>query len=659
VFTLPAGDASRRWRLAAWTGPSDRLDSFLASRRQPVETGGDIRQGGRGRWKESVVTQVKTAPDTSAYVFDRLPLPMPNPWRRNVRVADVDFFDDGRAAVVTFDGDVWLISGVSSASDSLTWSRFASGLYEPLSLSIVGGEIFVFGREGIVRLHDLNNDGEADFYESFCDRIIQSIESREWAMDMVPRPEGGFYVAKGAALDAGPRTSDPVAEGFRAGSAHGGAVIEVSPDGEDVRVFASGFRQPFLGIHPKTGLLTASDQQGNFVPATPIYVVEEGGYYGVPASAHLNEPLPPPARPLTWIPHSADPSAAGQAWATGDGLGPLSGALIHFSYGLPGLFRAYVDSTGGVLQGAVSPLPGARDIPAMKGAVHPHDGLLYVAGFQIWQSRAANVSGLLRMRYTGLPSAVPTLVRAGEQGIVLRFDTELDLDAAQLPSNYWMRQWNYHRSPEYGSGHFRSDGAPGEEALGIAAAYASHDRKAVLLVAPGLDTLMQVRVDFDLKAASGERLQNAVFASMHEVRTLDLAEHGFPDVPWRRVAADFADAITVSDTSASSTEATAVFGRHLFHEIGCVGCHSIDAETSPGIAPNLGGLMDNERRLADGRRVVADSAYVVRSILDPSADVVEGYPANMPSYEGVLGDVEVASLLLFIRSLGGRDESRR
>jgi hypothetical protein len=31
----------------------------------------------------------------------------------------------------------------------------------------------------------------------------------------------------------------------------------------------------------------------------------------------------------------------------------------------------------------------------------------------------------------------------------------------------------------------------------------------------------------------------------------------------------------------------------------------------------------------------------------------------MPSYEGVLGDVEVASLLLFIRSLGGRDESRR
>jgi mono/diheme cytochrome c family protein len=170
---------------------------------------------------------------------------------------------------------------------------------------------------------------------------------------------------------------------------------------------------------------------------------------------------------------------------------------------------------------------------------------------------------------------------------------------------------------------------------------------------------MQVRVDFDLKAASGERLQNAVFASMHEVRTLDLAEHGFPDVPWRRVAADFADAITVSDTSASSTEATAVFGRHLFHEIGCVGCHSIDADAPPGIAPNLGGLMDNERRLADGRRLVADSAYVVRSILDPSADVVEGYPANMPSYEGVLGDVEVTSLLLFIRSLSDRDERGR
>jgi hypothetical protein len=43
-----------------------------------------------------VMTQVETAPDTSAYVFDRLPRSMPNPSRRNVRVADVDFFDDGR-----------------------------------------------------------------------------------------------------------------------------------------------------------------------------------------------------------------------------------------------------------------------------------------------------------------------------------------------------------------------------------------------------------------------------------------------------------------------------------------------------------------------------------------------------------------------------------
>src|SRR5699024_10035851 len=116
----------------------------------------------------------------------------------------------------------------------LEWSRFASGLYEPMSIEIVDETIYVFGKEGIVRLHDLNKDGVADFYENFCNKIEQSLNSREWASDMVLAPEGGFYIAKGGI----------------GGSSQRGTVMKVSVDGRHVETLATGLRGPYIGVHP-------------------------------------------------------------------------------------------------------------------------------------------------------------------------------------------------------------------------------------------------------------------------------------------------------------------------------------------------------------------------------------------------------------------------
>ena len=55
---------------------------------------------------------------------------------------------------------------------------------------------------------------------------------------------------------------------------------------------------------------TSSDQQGNFVPATPVYLLRDGGYYNVPPTAHgadTTAGLPP----VVWIPHEVDASGAG------------------------------------------------------------------------------------------------------------------------------------------------------------------------------------------------------------------------------------------------------------------------------------------------------------------------------------------------------------
>ena len=106
--------------------------------------------------------------DQNAYVVDRIGIPFNNQYEPRMRIGAFDFFDDGNtAAVCTWDGDVWIVSGIDDDLQNLQWKRFATGLHEPLGLKIVDGKIYTVGDNQITRFHDLNNDGEADFLENF------------------------------------------------------------------------------------------------------------------------------------------------------------------------------------------------------------------------------------------------------------------------------------------------------------------------------------------------------------------------------------------------------------------------------------------------------------------------------------------------------------
>ena len=113
--------------------------------------------GGSARWPDTITTQGMPASNasTDAYVVDRLALPDHNPWKRQVRPTSLCFYPDGRAAVVTFDGDIWQVSGIDRELKNLTWKRIASGLNEPQSIHFYDGFLYVFTRNGIVRLRDL------------------------------------------------------------------------------------------------------------------------------------------------------------------------------------------------------------------------------------------------------------------------------------------------------------------------------------------------------------------------------------------------------------------------------------------------------------------------------------------------------------------------
>ncbi|HLY74365.1 MAG TPA: DUF6797 domain-containing protein, partial [Planctomycetota bacterium] len=127
-----------------------------------------LTKGGLPRWPESIETRGILSKEKGPYVTDVLTLPEKNPWKAKLRVGGIDFFSDmTRAAICTWDGDVWIVSGIDAGLEKLTWKRFATGLYQPLGLRIVNDEIYTVGHDQITKLHDLNNDGEADYYENF------------------------------------------------------------------------------------------------------------------------------------------------------------------------------------------------------------------------------------------------------------------------------------------------------------------------------------------------------------------------------------------------------------------------------------------------------------------------------------------------------------
>ena len=93
-------------------------------------------------------------------------------------------------------------------------------------------------------------------------------------------------------------------------------------------------------------------------------------------------------------------------------------------------------------------------------------------------------------------------------------------------------------------------------------------------------------------------------------------------------------------------------GAQLFQEKGCKACHSIDG--APGLGPTVKGLFGKTVTvLTDGkeRTIAADEIYLRKSLLEPNADIVKGFPPIMPSQKGLLADQELDALISYLKEL--------
>ena len=90
-------------------------------------------------------------------------------------------------------------------------------------------------------------------------------------------------------------------------------------------------------------------------------------------------------------------------------------------------------------------------------------------------------------------------------------------------------------------------------------------------------------------------------------------------------------------------------GREVAEKRGCLSCHTLDGQ--PHLGPTWRGLWGRTVTLTTGEKVVADEAYLTRSMMDPMVQIVQSFGPIMPTYQGLLDPAEVGALLELIRSL--------
>ncbi|MCA9063129.1 MAG: c-type cytochrome [Planctomycetaceae bacterium] len=503
--TLIAGEGSISFRFA---GASERpvhvvLDSKSADAPSTAvgkaATPKELTLPGPGQWTNRTVTTVgQRGSEEDAFAIDTLTIPYvdANPFGTPMRLAGVGVMPDRRIVVSTLQGDVWMISGADGDLSQLRWQRYAAGLYQPLGLVIQNGNVILVGKDQLTRLHDQNDDGEADYYECVTNRY-PTTGGHDFATDLHQDQDGRLYWAVGSG-DYGLARLEP---------------------GSQPESLGNGLRNSNgVGVSPDGNVVLASVQEGSWTAATAIFDTLNGNFYGHggPRDGHGRQGYD---MPLCFLPRGIDNSAGGITFLPDDDrLGPLSGQILGSSYGYCNSYVILREVVNGKAQGGIVPLPGEYLSGACRYAFNPHDGCIYVAGTEGWQSYATENGCLHRLRYTHKPLPLPTKVEARQNGLLVHLNEDVDPSSVQL-KNVFCQQWNYLYSGAYGSPEYsaKDPARQGHDHVPVESVHLLPDRRTVFLEIPQLHPVMQFHLHLKLRSPDGRDIVPDAYLSIYEL----------------------------------------------------------------------------------------------------------------------------------------------
>lgn len=552
---------------------------------------------------------------------------------REIRPTDIAIKDIDTAYVVTFDGDLWKVTGLKT-HQNLIWKRVASGLHEPQSIAIKNDNLFSFTRNGLIKLNNPRGSDRFIGYKNYNNQFAQSTETREFPMDMVVDHKGHFYLAKG-----GQQGSTP--------GIHNGSILKIVNRKKPATVYARGLRQAYLGYHEKGDWISASDQQGNWVPSTPLLRIERNGFYGHKTKFE-REPTPDRINePLLWMPHKVLQSGAGQIYLKNNSF--MAGKMIYLDFFRSQLAIPYFDNDENPSQAGFSVIPIPLDGPILKGEENS-DGSLWMTGMKIWGSNSDEWASLCRVQFHSYPDSIPYSGKALKNGILLEFSNPIQEDE---PMSFAMRKWNYKRTASYGSGYFNSKDEPGFDLVNFQKLFLSKDKKKLFFAMDDVLPIHQIELNYSLSIFKSETkpISGQIYFTVNQQNEVqDISQFDPIQDVWNSKKAQI-----------DSSKASVVSGKKTYESFGCLACHSIDGTTKGRSGPTLKNLWMSERKFSNSKKRIADKQYLRDSVLYPTRNVLAGYDTNdigMPSYQGILTDGQIESLVLFIQSLSEKNDIR-
>lgn len=371
-----------------------------------------------------------------------------------------------------------------------------------MGVRVVDDRVYVTCRDRITRLHDLNDDGEADFYESFFADPDVSPNFHAFNFDLQTDARGAFFYAK---------------SGQYTDFALPGGILEVAPDGKSHRVYCTGLRTPNgMGMSPD-GRPLVSDNQGNWIPASKISLTRRDGFYGVFKAINTNAPGKKSRddfdQPVVWMPQRFDSSSGGQLWVDDERFGPLAGRYLHTSFGKGWMYGLVVDERE---QGAIWRLPFQFDAGIQRLRVNPADGQVWTVGLSGWQGPPNGKDGCLqRVRFSGGFTSILTGARVHPRGVQLEFSAPVRTSAERFTAS----RWNYRWTRAYGSAHYSvaNPDREGEDEVVVSRVTAGPNGRTVLVELEDHVPSDQLSVRFEFEDLNGKTREQEVLLTVHEV----------------------------------------------------------------------------------------------------------------------------------------------
>jgi cytochrome c len=394
------------------------------------------------------------------------------------RVAGLDFFEDGRMVITTWDstGAVYVLDNLKQTDhNKITYKKIAFGLAEPLGLKVIGKDIYVLQKQELTRLVDTNGDEVIDEYQTLCNSWTVNSNFHQFAFGLAFK-ENHFYFALAIAIEPGGKSSNPQ-------NSDRGKVVKVNKDTGELEFIAQGLRTPNgIGFGVDNELFIA-DNQGDWLPASKIVHVKKGAFYGSRAvdfkgTEGLKENLP-----VVWLPQDEIGNSPSQPIAIN--VGPYKGQMLHGEVTHGGIKRVFAEKVNGEYQGVVFRFTQGMEAGVNRLAWSP-DGQLYAGEIGVsgnWghvTAKGMGKFGLQRLKYNGKSIFEMLAVRAKTNGLEIEFTEALEAGEGWNPDHYLVKQWWYKPTENYGGPKLD------EEKLKVKSANVSADRKKVFLEIEGI-----------------------------------------------------------------------------------------------------------------------------------------------------------------------------